>query len=183
MEVDAHRSDRPVTAESSGRGGVLTTAIALALPVLAALALWVWQSDAADEAGSSRADDAAAVRAATERVLVWASVDYREVDQYVDDVRAGSTGAFLTQFDESEEPLRQLLRQNRSVQVPVVPDDGAGLLERDGDEATVLVALDATVTNKATKTPQPREYRLQVTVQKVNGTWLMSGLEFIDEQA
>ena len=110
-------------------------------------------------------------------------MDYREADEYVETVEEGATGEFLKQFEESEDALRELLEANQSVQVPTIPEGGAGLLERDGDQARVLIAMDATVTNKSTKTPQPRQYRLQVTLVKEDGEWLTSGLEFIDAQS
>lgn len=152
----------------------------LALPVILAAGLWVWQHREHQAADESRAEDRAAVTAATRETLAWASVDYRKADDYVTSVEAGATGDFLAQFQKSEPALRELLRTNKSVQVPSIPKDGAGLLERDGDQAQVLIALDATVTNKSTKTPQPRQYRLQVSLVKTGGEWLTSGLEFID---
>jgi hypothetical protein len=39
------------------------------------------------------------------------------------------------------------------------------------------------VTNRSTSTPQPRQYRLQVTVTRVGGRWLTSNLEFVDATA
>jgi hypothetical protein len=38
------------------------------------------------------------------------------------------------------------------------------------------------VDNTSVKQPQPREYRLQVTVTRVDGDWLVSGMEFINAQ-
>jgi Mce-associated membrane protein len=155
---------------------------ALVLPVAAAAGVWQWQAAEHRDAQASLDKDQAALAAAREQTLAWASVDYRTVDDYIAKVEAGATGDFLTQFQQSEKPLRQLLAANKSVQVPTIPDDGVGLLERDGDEARVLIAMDATVTNKSTKTPQPRQYRLQVTVVDEDGHWLTKGLEFIDAQ-
>ncbi len=120
------------------------------------------------------------VDAATLETLSWASVDYRKIDDFVAKVKAGATGPFLQQFAQSETALRTLIRSNRSVQVPTIPKDGAALLERRGDEARVLIVMDADVTNKSTSTPQPRQYRLQVTVTKEKGRWLTSDLEFVD---
>jgi Mce-associated membrane protein len=155
----------------------------LLVPVAAGVGVWQWQASRLDEAQASRADDRAALNAATQETLAWASVDYRTADDYVTTVEEHATGDFLKQFQESEKALRQLLATNRSVQVPTIPQGGVGLVERDGDEAKVLVAMDATVTNKASKTPQPRQYRLLVTLDQVDGDWLTSGLEFIDAQS
>ncbi len=75
------------------------------------------------------------------------------------------------------------MEESKAVQVPTIPKEGAALLERRDDEARVIVAMDAAVSNKSTKRPQARQYRLQVTLQKEAGEWLVSGLEFIDEAA
>jgi Mce-associated membrane protein len=156
---------------------------ALLVPVVASLALWLWQQDKADAAESRRAEDRAALNAATRETLTWATVDYRKLDEFVEGVRSGATGEFAQQFKQSEKALRSLITRNKSVQVPTIPKDGAALLERRGTEARVLVVMDATVTNASTKAPQPRQYRLQVTVAKVDGEWLTSRLEFVDATA
>ncbi|QIK66705.1 hypothetical protein G7072_10470 [Nocardioides sp. HDW12B] len=172
----------PTTAQRS-RGWWVRVGLAALLPVLVAVGLYVWQDRERDAAVAAAAEDRAALNAATLQTLNWASVDYRDVDAFVAKVEAGATGDFARQFDESEEALRQLIESNESVQVPTIPQGGAGLLERRDDEARVLIVMDAQVTNTSAETPQPRQYRLQVTVSKVDGRWLTSQLEFIDEQA
>lgn len=157
--------------------------LALVVPVAAAAGVWQWQAAELRDAEDAEAQDRAALNAATRQTLAWASVDYRKADEYVETVEEGATGDFLKQFQESEDALRELLEANRSVQVPTIPEGGAGLLERSGDEARVLIAMDATVTNKSARTPQPRQYRLQVTLVESDGKWLTSGLEFIDAQS
>ena len=157
--------------------------VALLIPVVLTAAVWVTQSRQVSAAEDVRAEDRAALDAATRETLNWASVDYRKVDDFVTTVKEGATGKFLQQFEQSETALRTLIDQNQSVQVPTIPKDGAALLERRGNEARVLIVMDANVTNKSTKTPQPRQYRLQVTVSKVKGRWLTSNLELVDATA
>ena len=166
-----------------GRLSGVLLGLALLVPVAASVGVWQWQAAELRSAEESREEDREALNAATRQTLAWASVDYREADEYVETVEQGATGEFLEQFQESEDALRELLESNRSVQVPTIPEGGAGLLERDGDQARVLIAMDATVTNKSTKTPQPRQYRLQVTLVRSGDEWLTSGLEFIDAQS
>lgn len=172
--MDADRSD---TGALSRR--LLLVAL---LPILLAAGLLVWQWQQLTDLRAAEDDDRAAVEAATEVTLAWASVDHRKADDYVESVKQGATGDFLREFSASEAALRALLKDNKSVQVPTIPEDGVGLVERSGDEARVLVAMDATVDNTSVERPQPREYRMQVTVTKVDGEWLVSGMEFIDAQ-
>jgi Mce-associated membrane protein len=171
-----------MTGTRSRLSGVLL-GLALLVPVAVSLGVWQWQASELREAQASRDEDREALNAATRQTLAWASVDWRAVDEYVASVEEGATGEFLKQFEESEDALRELLQANKSVQVPTIPEGGAGLLERDGDQARVLIAMDATVTNREAKTPQPRQYRLQVTMVNEGGEWLTAGLEFIDAQS
>ena len=72
------------------------------------------------------------------------------------------------------------MTENESIQVPTIPRNGVALLERKGDEAAVIVAIDAVVTNLATKgRPQPRQYRMKATMERVEGQWLISKLEYV----
>lgn len=164
---------------SAGSIGFL---LALLLLIAASIVLWRFEAGQRHDAEASAAEDQAALDAARDNTLTWASVDYRKVDEYPSAVEDSSTGDFLEQFKKSEKGTRYLIKLNKSVQVPTIPQDGAGLVERDGDTAKVLVAMDATVSNKNTKKPQPRQYRLQVTLTKVDGEWKTSGLEFINAQ-
>ena len=179
--MDADRPDaRPLSAR---RGSLYLLPALLLVPLLLAAGLWVWQEQRYDAARESADTDRAVLDAARDGVLTWGSVDHSRVDEYVEAVKATATGDFLSQFEQSEAPLRDLLEENRSVQIPTVPADGIGLLERIDDTARVLVAMDATVTNKATEEPQPRQYRLQLTMLEEDGTWRVSGLEFVDARA
>lgn len=161
----------------------LALVAALVLPLVLAAGLLAWQVVERERAEDQRAEDREVLDAATALTMAWASVDHREVDAYVEEVKAGATGPFLSQFENAEPFLRQTLEDNESVQVPAIPKDGAALLERRGDQARVIVAMDARVSNKNTEQPQPRQYRLQVQLEQESGEWLVSGLEFIDEQS
>jgi hypothetical protein len=48
-----------------------------------------------------------------------------------------------------------------------------------GDKAVVGIAAKATVKNKSAPKGEPRNYRLTVTVVKVDNKWLVSGLTFV----
>ena len=69
------------------------------------------------------------------------------------------------------------------MQVPTIPEGGAGLLERDGDQARGAHRDGRHGDQQEHEDPQPRQYRLQVTLVEEDGEWLTSGLEFIDAQS
>jgi len=152
----------------------------LLLPVAAGASVYLWQAADRDDAVRAAQHDKDALRAATQEVMTWASVDYQKLDDYFTQVKAGATGEFLQQFEQTESTLRQGLTDNESVQVPTIPRNGVALLERNGASARVIVAIDAVVTNLTTKgKPQPRQYRMQATMQQVDGKWLISKLEYV----
>jgi len=153
---------------------------ALLVPVLVAGALWFWQARELDDVDDARAEDRAAVNAATELAHNWASVDYREIDDYIETVQEGATGDFRDKFDQFVSVTRRLVVDNKQVQEPDIPKDGAALIERSGDQARVLVVLDAVMTTKANKEPVYKAERLLVELTKVDGEWLVSSLEPID---
>ena len=171
-----------------GRLRVVALVAALVIPVVAAAAVWLWQAGRLDDQQADQASDRAALDAATRETLAWATVDYQKVDEYVARVKSGATGRFLSQFNASEKALKALVTSNQSVQVPTIPKDGAGLIcgatERcDQGDAQALVAMDATVTNKSTKTPAPRQYRLKITLEESGGDWKIENLEFVDAES
>jgi len=159
--------------------GTVLAVLAIVLPVALGAALYLWQRSEQSDAQAARDAERELLSAATLETMAWASVDYRKVDEYFGKVEAGATGDFLTQFKATEKTLRTLLVDNESVQVPTIPKGGVGLIERNGSSARVLVAMDATVSNKSTKSPQPRQYRIQLTLNEVKGKWLVSNLEFV----
>ena len=155
--------------------------LAVLLP-LAALALWLWQHDRLGDLEEAQSDDRRALDAATRVTLAWGTIDHTKIEEYFETVEQGATGAFLKEFTGMEQTMRALLEKNQSVQVPTIPKDGAGILEHrvGSDTATVLVAMDTTVTHKNTDEPQQRQYRFRITVTEDDGAWKVSGLEFID---
>lgn len=178
--MDADRSNAPA----------LSSRVVLALvlvAVLAAAGLLVWAQLRYVDARDSAEADEAAMRAARAGVLAWGAVDHADVEGYIERVEQIADGEFLAQFEQSEVALRELVEENRSVQVPTVPDDGVGLFERIGDTARVLVVMDATVTNrtieKSGEGPQQRQYRLLLTMTEAGDQWRISGLEIVDARA
>jgi hypothetical protein len=54
-----------------------------------------------------------------------------------------------------------------------------GVERIEGDEATVLVSASATVSNSALKGGQLRNYRLSVSLSRVDDRWLASDVAFV----
>jgi len=156
---------------------------ALALVVLglavAGIVVALDQRERLDDLKSAEAKDQAAVEAATKEAMAWTTVDYQDPEGYFDAIRAGAGGDFLAELEETEKTLSDLLVENQTVQTANIPTDGAALVERTGDGATVLVTLDATVSSKSKPEPTMRQYRLRLTLRYTDSTWVTTGLEFV----
>ncbi|MGB0098750.1 MAG: hypothetical protein WBP61_00585 [Nocardioides sp.] len=115
---------------------------------------------------------------ARDEVEAFINIDYRKAQESIDAVAEGATGEFAEQYDSSSEGVVELLKREKSVM------DGevlwAGVTDVDDDSATVLVATTGTVQNQSTGDEQvARYFRLKLDLQKVDGEWLTSNLEFV----
>lgn len=157
---------------------VLLTALVVSL-VAAAAYIWRDQTDRLNGLESAQLADAAAVEAATAQALAWTTVDYRKVDDYFASIKKRAAGDFLEELGETEDSLKELTVQNQSVQTAKIPPSGAALVERSQDTATVLVAVDTSVTTVAVPEPKERQYRLKISLKRTSDQWLTTGLEFV----
>jgi len=119
------------------------------------------------------------VLAASRReVEAFINIDYQDARRSIDAVAAGATGDFAKQYDTSTKGVTDVLERNRSVM------DGkvlwAGVVTADADSATVIAATTGTVANVSTRNkPVARYFRLKLDLQRVDGRWLTSNLEFV----
>jgi Mce-associated membrane protein len=115
--------------------------------------------------------------AAKAETQAFTTLDYRTAKKSLDRVRKGATGDFGDQFAKQSAAIEKLTLQNKSVSKGKIVS--AGVVSMDKDSARVIVVADSTVTNKSTKKPVPRHYRLQLDLEKKNGEWLTSSMEFV----
>lgn len=118
------------------------------------------------------------LRAATVMVTDFVTLDYRDLDAGIEQVRKQSTGEFAKQYDASVDGLRELMKRNKSVMEGEVLS--AGIVFADHDSATVLVSTRGTVVNTASQgEQQQRNNRIQLELVKSSDTWLVSSLQFV----
>lgn len=118
------------------------------------------------------------LRAATAMVTDFVTLDYRDLDAGIEQVKAQSTGEFAKQYDASVDGLRELMKRNKSVMEGEVLS--AGIVFADHDSATVLVSTRGTVVNTASQgEQQQRNNRIQLELVKSSDTWLVSSLQFV----
>jgi len=120
----------------------------------------------------------AVVEAASAEVTAFLNISYQDPQASFDQVLAGATGAFRTQFEKSTADLGETLAKSESVQESEIL--WTGIVAADGDSATVNVAASGTVTNTFTEgKAEARNYRLQLELVLTDGAWLTRDLQFI----
>ncbi|MBB3042946.1 DnaJ domain-containing protein [Nocardioides soli] len=122
-------------------------------------------------------DAAAQARAAAERAIVPVlSYDAAHLDRSRAAAQAHLTGDYRKEYDklfdgviEQNAPSTGTVVQARLVR--------SGLVRVDADRARVLLLVDQERTNKAEKRPVVYKNWVTVTMEKVDGDWLVAGLE------
>ncbi len=150
---------------------------ATSLLVLALLALAGWRGLAWQETRDRLADEKAAAAAASAEVEGLIDISGATSDADLAQLLDGATADFRSELEAQADRLQKALATNE------VEASGeavsTGVVELDGDRATVIVAATGTVRNKSTKAAEPRNYRLEVELVRSDGDWLVSGLEFV----
>ena len=120
-------------------------------------------------------DYAEALQAARSGVVDLTSFDYLTLDDDIEQVRRVATG------DLREESVAQLddRRQEITDAEAVVNTEvvGAGVTRADGEDATVLLVIQSTQQSTASPQAQIVRYRIEVTLEKADGRWLLSGIK------
>ena len=171
----------PGSGETSWR---VTNLVLIALAVLLVVASVVLFTKGASAApGDSRAEAlsreyAEVTKAARAETLAFLTVDYKNMDPLIAKVLAGASGTFKSQYDKAKVNLKASAQQSQAISTGKVLSVGVGDID-DGD-AVVFVAADSQVSNKSSKgKPQPRYYRLKLTMTLKGDRWLTSNLQFV----
>ncbi|WP_460844926.1 hypothetical protein [Nocardioides ultimimeridianus] len=144
---------------------------------VALLAIAGWRGYAWWHLDRQQDDRAAAITVASAEVTGLISINASTSQADIDTLLGRATADFKAQLGKQSERLRKALDSNKvSATGSVV---SAGIASYGDDRATVIVAAAGTVRNRSTAAAQPRNYRLQVSLQKTDGTWLVSGLELV----
>lgn len=146
--------------------------MALVLAGLAGQRAYTWKS-LDDEEEARRAAMAAA--SAEARGLI--SISGTTSDEDVAALLEGATADFRKELESQADRLRTELSENDVEATGSI--DAAAVSAFGGDSATVILAASGMVDNKQTADPEPRSYRLEVTLVEEDDRWLVSGLEFV----
>jgi Mce-associated membrane protein len=163
----------------SRRRSATVVLVALWLPAAAA-AIVFWVQTPAPKAPASllSANNHSAEVAAKSAVHTILSYDYRSIGADIAAAKADTTGEFARQYSTT---ATQLLSEAKQVKAIVQATIGsAGVVSATNNEVVALLFVDqASVRQTAgAKTPTTRidQSRVQVTMTRVNGKWLVSSL-------
>ncbi|WP_319452186.1 MULTISPECIES: hypothetical protein [unclassified Mycobacterium] len=105
------------------------------------------------------------------------TINFQTVDADVARVLDGATGEFYESFLQRSADFKQVVRDAQSVSTGIVTD--AHLVSLIGTRAKVFVAATVTTTTAVGKPhPEPRAWRLQITIDKVGDAYKAAAVEF-----
>lgn len=151
---------------------VISGLVALALVALAVVQfLGVHHSGAQEDL---RADAAAAARrVAVDLTTIGTGTASADIARVIND----STGGFHDQYVQQADGFQKQVTESGVTSRGQATS--AGVVSADDAHAVVLVAVNATVTNKQAPAPAQRVYRMRITLDRVGEAWLASNMEFV----
>jgi len=171
-----HRRDPRGAGESRRRSAVLPTLCAvLCLPAAAAAVVLATRGPAPDSTAHARHDALAAATKAAHDLL---SYDYRTLTTDIARAKTETTGAFAQQYAQT---AGQLLSEATQLKAIVQASVGSpAVVSAHGTAVVVLVFVDQASVKQlpGQKSPTTRidQSRVQLTMTKVGGRWLVSAL-------
>lgn len=173
---DSHQQDNVQSNPPGGRRGDLVLLVLVAL-VAGLVVFGVFQGHTWRDGGTDADARSAVLKASRQEVIALTTISSKTSDQDIARLLDGATKGFRAEFAEQADNFRSALTSGDVSSTGVVT--GAGVDSLRGNKAEVLIAASGTVSNKQSKAPQPRNYRLRLGMEKVDGRWLVASLEFV----
>jgi Mce-associated membrane protein len=153
-------------------------AILLGLLVIVMLAALVgWFGYRFHQAQQAQAQRSEFIRVARQGALNLTTIDWQRADSDVQRILDSGTGEFYDDFDKRSKPFVDLVKQAKSASVGTVTE--AGLESQTADGAQVLVAVTVTTSYVGAPQPDPHEWRMRISVQRVGDQDKVSNVEFV----
>ncbi|WP_235870976.1 hypothetical protein [Rhodococcus spongiicola] len=183
-EGDSGDHEATPTAGSAQRGR-LFAAIAAGVTLVVALVgagswLFVQQNNAIEAAVERNVVDErrnAVMEVARETVLNLTTIKPETVEQDVERILAGASGAFEAEFDGRVDPFVSVVKEAGVTTVGTILE--TGIESEDGNTTKVLVAARADVSTPNGTEGGPRDFRMRVTVTDDGGVMTASQVEFV----
>lgn len=117
------------------------------------------------------------VEAARQGAVNLTTIDYARADADIQRILDSSTGKFRDQFQERSQPFADVVKQAKTKSEGTVTE--AGVESQDTDQAQVLVAASVKTSVPGAPEQQPREWRMRITVEKVDDGFKVADLQFV----
>lgn len=154
----------------------ITIVVVLALLVAGSGAVSGLLSAQASSDAAAQANAAAATAAAKKEMPQLLTWNYKTIAADLKRASADTTGQFAGEFSVmASQDIGPEAVQQKTVATAVAPV--VAPVASSGDQVSVLVFADQSVTNKVQPKPQIEGSELLVTMQKVNGRWLIAMYE------
>lgn len=147
---------------------------ALSVLLLVAVAVLAVQVRSQQQQANARAG---ALDAARRISVISLTVSVANFDQYRQQMLDNITGDFKKNFQTTLAAYKTSLIENKVDSTAKV--DSAGIVRSDATTATALVALSGLKKNTAAPQGAPFNPRMKFELQKVDGRWLVSTLQFV----
>lgn len=154
----------------------LVVALLAEAAVIAGLLAWVIVQylDSSDQHHLNSLRTSAA-STAQEYALDFSTYDYQHLDQDFQTVTSHLAPSFRDSYTKTVASLKAIVVQYKGSATATI--QGVGVTSVNTKTAVVLVFLDQKVTNTNLKAPRIDTNRLQITLERTNGSWLMSDLQ------
>lgn len=154
---------------------ILTVVSGVLVVALVAVGAWLIVDRQSDADRDERRE--AQLQAARQTVLNLTTIGVDTAEEDVARLLEGATGDFKAEFEGREGPFVEVVQQAGVNTTGEVLE--AGIQNEDGTCTSSLVAARAMVSNAEQTEPEPRDFRLRVTICDENGRLAASKVEFV----
>ena len=186
VEADAEQSDTVAdyddeTAPTGRRWGLVLKVVAMTLAVLCTAALItvsVLMVNEHRKAVENQQFNAEFTAAGRQGVVTLMSLDFNDAQANVDRIIENTTGQFKSDFQDQAEDFVKVAQDSKVITDVTVT--AAAVESMTPNQAVVLVAATSRVTNSSGAKQEPRAWRLQVSLERVEGGQIkMAKVEFV----
>ncbi|WP_078282669.1 hypothetical protein [Mycobacteroides franklinii] len=169
-EGDGDSAERPSWIRYAAFGAI--AAVLVGALVFSGIFGWkVWQQHQIDAAGEQ------ALSVAIPYTETLTSIDSNDIDESFRKILNGATGDLKKDFTPASVQLRQLLLDNKASSHGKVVN--SAIQFKSTDKVVLLMMVDQSITNTQRPDPRVDKSRMKITMEKIDGRWLASKLEYL----
>jgi Mce-associated membrane protein len=173
QEAEAARHEAPAKPPPGVRLAIVTGLVI----VVALTALTSWFGYRAYESHQVDQQRKIFLQVARQGALNLTTIDWHQADADVQRILDSATGTFYDDFQRRAQPFIHVVQQVQSKSEGAITE--AGIESMSGDQAQVLAAVTVKTSVAGAADPNPRAWRMRITVQKVGDEAKVADVEFV----